>query len=150
MSWSMFSFGAYWAHVHDIEQINFMALASEFVQASEKYKQVPWLQAWRSYWLEHMGNHGNGCSDLSPDEFLTEAPRIEVFKAFLVEYAAWLSAFGAEVPVAHINKLLALSGTKYQHPLKVETQLKFAKTIGAVLSGNEQDSNVHRVGHSAA
>jgi hypothetical protein len=150
MSWSMFSFGTHWAHAHDIEQTNFMALASEFAQISEKYKQVPWLQAWRSYWLEHMGSHGNGCSDLGPDEFLTDAPRVEVFKAFLLEYAAWLSAFGAEIPVAHINKLLEHSGTKYQHSLEVGTQLKFAQTIEAVLSGNEQNSNVHRVGHSAA
>jgi hypothetical protein len=149
MSWSMFSFGDHWAHVHDIEQINFMALAPEFAETSEKYKQLPWLQAWRSYWLEHIGNHGNGCSDLNPDEFLTDAPRLNAFQVFLVEYAEWLSAFGAEIPAAYINKLLESSGTKYQQPLKVERQLKFARTIAAVLSGDEQASNVHRVGHSA-
>jgi hypothetical protein len=150
MSWSMFSFGTHWAHAHDVEQINFMALASEFLRTSEEYKPMSWLQAWRAYWLEHMGSHGNGCSDLNPDEFLTDALHVEVFKAFLADYAAWVSKFGTEIPAAEINKLLESSGTKYQHPLEVKTQLNFVRTIEAVLRGDAQNSNVHRVGHSAA
>lgn len=150
MSWSMFSFGSYWAHAHDIEQINFMALASEFVEASEKYRQTPWLQEWRAYWLEHMGSHGNGCSDLNAEAFLTEESRTKQFWAFLSEYEAWLRTFGTEIPIAQINKLMEPSGTRCQAPVEVKVQLQFAETVRAVINGDESNPRVHRLTQSEA
>lgn len=150
MSWSMFSFGSHWAHAHDIEQINFMALASEFVEGSEKYRRTPWLQEWRAYWLEHMGNHGNGCSDLNAEAFLVEEARTEQFVVLLGEYAAWLRAFGEAIPTDRINKLLKPSGTKYQSPVEVKAQLRFLETVRAVMKGDESNPSVHRLRQSDA
>lgn len=145
MSWSMFCFGSHWARAHDREQINFMALASAFVESSERYRQTPWLQEWRAYWLDHMGNHGNGCSDLDADAFLTDASRVQQFDVFLQDYGDWLRTFGAEIPTLRINQFVELAGVKYQAPVGVEAQLRFSELVRAVINGDESNPDVRVV-----
>jgi hypothetical protein len=122
MSWSTFAFRGHWAHAHDAEQNAFMALAAIYVDVDRTCRDVDWLRDWRSFWLESVGNQGNGCSDLGAEEFLTDDGRVADFRQFLRRYRSWIESVRpalAEVVAVPTDRLIA-----------------FATTVDAVLAGD--------------
>ena len=146
MSWSMIHFGDYWAHAHDAEQILFMTLASEFLDSSPKFREVPWLQEWKDYWLDHKVHHANGCSNIDLSGFLTSQDRIDRFREFLADYKIWLSTLGDSIPAGVINEKTAVPF--YLHftgPCEVRELVEFACKVDDVLRGNTEAGRAHEV-----
>ena len=145
MSWSIIVLGDYWAHAHDTEQILFMSLAPEFLDSSDEFRQVSWLQDWKAYWLEHKSAHGNGCSDIALERFLDTELKIRQFRSFLAHYKIWLAAFGDAIAAADINaKTDVPFYLIYTGPCSVDYLLAFATKIEDVLDGNLKNESVRR------
>lgn len=143
MSWSSIEYGPHWAHAHDTEQIIFMSFAPEFLDSSP-FRSVSWLQEWKTYWLEHKYSHGNGCCDIDLATHLRDEERVALFRRFLLDYRAWLSDLGEEIPANVMNAKTAVPGyINFLGPCRVEELIAFVTTIEAVLDGNTRNERVH-------
>lgn len=131
----MFSFREHWAHAHDDEQDHFMALAAMYIEADPAYRELGWLREWQAWWLENVGNQGNGASEVGADEFLTDDDRVAQFRQLLESYRSWLLAVEPAIGIA------------LTYP-KTEQLVEFTRTIEAVLDGNETHPRVSHDGSS--
>jgi hypothetical protein len=140
----MVDYKDHWVHAHDFTQVTFMALAPEFIDSSNKYRNIEWLCGWKKYWVEHKISHVNGCADIDLNSFLTDSSRIETFKKFLHDYSIWVSEFGTEISPEIINSKINLTGMYYTKPCKVEDLTSFAGLIWDVISGNMDNNKVNK------
>jgi hypothetical protein len=146
MSWSTIRFGEYWAHAHDIDQILFMSLATEFLDSSVEFRGLAWLQEWKTYWLEHKETMGNGCGNIDLPRFLCTAERVVQFRRFLCKYQIWLQQFGSEIPVDEINRRTNVPEQLiHTKPCGVGRLLDFAATVEDTLNGNLKNASVSRM-----
>ena len=142
MSWSIITLGSMWAHAHDIEQVSFMYLAPIFLEQSDQYKNVPWLNKWKEYWKHHRSCYGNGCSDLDLESYLTCTERMNEFSHFLDQFSVWLNSLKDKLSDEYINRFL--EGETYPGTCNVSSLLQFANTIKAVLRQDTTNQNVFK------
>jgi hypothetical protein len=130
MSWSLFIFRGLAAHAHDNEQNTFMALAAMFVEVHPVHRESVWLREWQAFWIDAVGNQGNGVSELCPEAHLTDDGRIAEFREFLGDYRSWVRA--------------TAQSAQWISGFQADKLVEFTRTMEAVLSGDRTHPRIVR------
>ena len=143
MSWSTIQYGELAAHAHDNEQEFFMHLAPAFLNSTNEYKDIQWLQDWKAYWIEHRESYVNGASDIEIHSYLATPGRVSLFQNFLTQYKVWIENHGELIPLPTIRSFFSPCDAKLiTEPCKTAWLIAFVDKINALLDNGSSHPSI--------